>query len=452
MEAASQFNSTIILALKNEVVADVFALAFEGVLRAHIIACKDIGEAIKAMRDNPDACLVVEPDVPGEPISVLFQRQATLARRSHVFVLGGSSALIPANLPQMKVEFLPAVPMMAELVAKVESAMHLEALSLQFCKITLKSLLIRSSRLRCDVYLKLSNEKFVKVLHANDRFDLDEYERFQHKNVNFLYLPRADFLGLMDDLLEKVAVLNGAPGDLSIEDAVSTNIAIFETVHAAFETEGFTPQLQKLTVASVDLAVNTIKKNPRLSELLGRFESGRDSYIGWHSTALSFLCCKLATLLGWQSDSTFFKLSLAAMLHDLTLPTDAMAKIRTKAELEASDFSDEEKAIIMRHPSEAAQLINAFEEIPGEVGFIVEQHHERQDGTGFPRGVDHKDVNSIAALFIIAHDVVATMFESPADNFKMADFLTAREADKIYTKGSFGQVFRALVTKSDEML
>lgn len=442
--------STVVLAFKNEVVSDVYALALEGVLSSKVIACTDMDSAIHVIGKHPDACLIVDANIPGMPIENLFRRQAVLAKRSRVIVLGGDKSLLPPDMEKNKVEFMHAAPQMAEVVAKVEAALRLEATAQQFCKITLKSLLIRSAKLRCDVYIRLSDDKFVKVLHANDRFDLEEYERFQHKNVNFLYLLRADFLVLMDDLLAKVAVLNSDPEKISMDEAVSASTAIFETVHAAFDTEGFTPHLRDLTVASVGLAINTIKKNPKLGELLERLDHNRDTFIGWHSTALSFLACKLATLLGWQSDSTFYKLSLAAMLHDLTLSSEVLAQIRTTAELNAAGVTKAEQGIVLRHPTDAAQLLSGFEEIPGEVGFIIEQHHEQQDGTGFPRGIDHNDINAISALFIIAHDIVTSMFATAPKSFQIEEFLLKREAEKIYTKGSFGQVFRSLIAKFKE--
>lgn len=135
----------------------------------------------------------------------------------------------------------------------------------------------------------------------------------------------------------------------------------------------------------------------------------------------------------------------------MVLPTDALARIQTVAELQASNISEKDRARVLRHPLEGAQLVSSIDEIPGEVGFIIEQHHERQDGSGFPRGIDHKDISSISALFIIAHDIVTTMFDAPPEKFEMQAFLAAREAEKSYTKGAFGQVYRALMTKVSEI-
>jgi HD-GYP domain-containing protein (c-di-GMP phosphodiesterase class II) len=233
--------------------------------------------------------------------------------------------------------------------------------------------------------------------------------------------------------------------------AQNINVAIFKTVLSAFETDGFTPQLQRLTVASVNLAINTIQKNPKLGDLLSRLNKNRDTYLSWHSTALGFLSCRLATMLGWQSEATFYKLSFASLLHDIVLSSDELAKIQTIEQLNASGLSDRDRAKVQRHPLEGSNLLQNLEEVPSEIAFIIEQHHERQDGSGFPRGIDHKEISSISALFIISHDIVTTMYDAPPENFQIRGFLTARDIDKTYTKGAFGQVFRSIIASSADL-
>jgi HD-GYP domain-containing protein (c-di-GMP phosphodiesterase class II) len=442
---------TIIVAFRNDVISDVYSLAFEGMFNSTVIACSDAAAASKALRANPSATVLIENAITGGPLDAFFLSQATLAKRANVFVLGGDRSALPAELASLRVEFLPESPTMAEVMVKVEAALKTSEQGLEYCRISLKSLLVRSARLRCDVYIKLSGDKYVKVLHSNDGFDISDYERFRVKGVESLYLPRKDFLGLMDDLLSKVTELNRSPELITTDAAINANIAIYQIVNSAFETDGFTPQLQKLTLASVDLAVNTIRKNPKLSELLARLDHNRDSYFSWHSSALSFLSCKLATMLGWHSEPTFYKLALASMVHDLVLSRDELARIQTISELKAAGLSEKDGVAVLKHSIEAAQLVLAIDEVPGDVGFIVEQHHERQDGGGFPRGIDHKDISSISALFIIAHDIVTTMHDAPPEKFEMANFLRLRELEKTYTKGAFGQVFRALMEKASEI-
>src|SRR5262249_4139269 len=154
--------------------------------------------------------------------------------------------------------------------------------------------------------------------------------------------------------------------------AVNTTNVIFQTIHAAFETEGFTPEVRKLTESTINLAVNTVKMNPKLSELLKKIDANRDSFLSWHSTALAFLACKLTTLLDWSSEGSFYRLSLSALLHDITLQKDEHSKIQEAEELAAANLTEEEAKLVRSHPTDSAKLLASFPELPGEVAFIVE--------------------------------------------------------------------------------
>ena len=45
-------------------------------------------------------------------------------------------------------------------------------------------------------------------------------------------------------------------------------------------------------------------------------------------------------------------------------------------------------------------------EIPPDVSVIIEQHHERPDGNGFPNGINFKRISVFSSIFIVAHDFV----------------------------------------------
>ena len=98
---------------------------------------------------------------------------------------------------------------------------------------------------------------------------------------------------------------------------------------------------------------------------------------------------------------------------------------------------------------DAGKLLQNMNNVPGDVAFIIEQHHELPEGTGFPRGIGYKDISAISALFIIAHDAVATMYASPPEKFSYPQFLKLRKIEKIYAKGSFWQVFSKLIANKD---
>ena len=88
-------------------------------------------------------------------------------------------------------------------------------------------------------------------------------------------------------------------------------------------------------------------------------------------------------------------------------------------------------------PSEYAKQ---FREIPPDVDQIIVEHHERPDGTGFPRGLFHSKVSPLSALFIIAHDILHYLQIN--QNVGMKEFIEARA--EVYSQGSFKNIFKSI--------
>ncbi len=439
----------VALAFQNDVIADVYALALDGCLENCTVDNFDSFDSLtETVQKEPYACIVTDVSLQGQNFVETFKDPGFCALSIPIFVVGGEEGLAPPAGSKLKISALPKGVTIRDFAETIIEALSKDFTAKDFCKISVMTLLVKQKDLRFNLYVKLSDDKYIKVLNARDTFDEEQYKRFQEKKMDFLYLRRPDFFSLIDNLLGEVQKLYAADEALPVDASFSTTKAIFQTVHSAFETEGFTPEMRLLTEATINLAIKTVQKNPRLSELLQKMDADKSSFVGWHSTALSFLSCKLATMLGWNSEATFFKLSLASMLHDLSLPSDQLAELQTQEDLNESSLSPEDKELVRQHPRNSAKLISGFEEIPGEVSFIIEQHHERPEGNGFPAQADHKEISAISALFIITHDIVNTMFHSPPQNFDLQAFLTDREAKKTYSKGAFGQVFRTIMMKS----
>jgi HD-GYP domain-containing protein (c-di-GMP phosphodiesterase class II) len=437
---------TIVLCFSKETHLDVYELAFEGIFGGcKTVACRTLTDTAKEMGQLVNASVVVHSAAAGDSLADFIRERDLLAKRTHIFLLGTSPSQLPEGVSRERVDFLPAETSVKEVISKVEAALKIDQKAQQYCKISLKSLLVRKDEIRCDVYMKLSEDKYVKVLNASDRFDGPDFHRFSAKNVEYLYLLRSDFLELMGELAAKLDKIKATGGGDDLGAVISLAGTIYQAVHAALETEGFTPELQKLAASSTGMAVATIQKNPSLKNMLAKLDENRDNYLGWHSIALSYLSCKLATLMGWQSEATFYKLALASFLHDITLPNDELAQLLDLDQINLANLSLADRALVLRHPLTAAQLLGGFGDIPGEVAFIVKQHHERQDGSGFPDGLEAKDMSVVSALFVIAHDIVTAIFHQPPGKFQMEEFLKKRERDQRYTKGPYGQIFRVLI-------
>ncbi|MEO8621508.1 MAG: HD domain-containing phosphohydrolase [bacterium] len=107
----------------------------------------------------------------------------------------------------------------------------------------------------------------------------------------------------------------------------------------------------------------------------------KDMYTQGHCVRVADLACALWARVCDGDNTSLFWFRIGALLHDvgkLMVPADVLNK--------TEKLSDEEWALIRRHPSAGVELL-ADIEFPWDVLPIVESHHERWDGRGYPHGL-----------------------------------------------------------------
>lgn len=127
----------------------------------------------------------------------------------------------------------------------------------------------------------------------------------------------------------------------------------------------------------------------------------RDPYTAGHQKRVSLLAEALAAELGLPPEQAE-GLRVAALLHDLgktAVPIEILVK--------PGRITPEEFAIIKTHPTAGDEIIRTID-FPWPVAEIVLQHHERLNGSGYPRGLAGDDLLVEARLLMVA-DVVEAM-------------------------------------------
>jgi len=169
-----------------------------------------------------------------------------------------------------------------------------------------------------DVYIKIGKDKFVRVLHKGSTIDASDIEKFKGKSVEFLYIENAGAKIALEEMISNVLHLSRLKA-VDLKLSMETSSAAVEVIANFSATLGFTEEAKALTRESVKLTLRTIQQDALLSELFNRLKVNREGYLSSYSVILAHVACGIASLMGWNSESTFYKLSLAAFLHDITL-------------------------------------------------------------------------------------------------------------------------------------
>jgi PAS domain S-box-containing protein len=127
----------------------------------------------------------------------------------------------------------------------------------------------------------------------------------------------------------------------------------------------------------------------------------RDPYTAGHQRRVTKLCRAIATQLGFNWER-IQGLRMAAAIHDLgkiNIPSAILNK--------PGPISEHELAIIQMHPRTAYEILKDIQ-FPWPIAETIYQHHERLDGSGYPRQLKGDQILLEARILAVA-DVVESI-------------------------------------------
>ncbi|MEW6668172.1 MAG: HD domain-containing phosphohydrolase [Thermodesulfobacteriota bacterium] len=127
----------------------------------------------------------------------------------------------------------------------------------------------------------------------------------------------------------------------------------------------------------------------------------KDPYTSGHQRRTAEIACAIATSMGLPEEQTK-GIRMAGIIHDvgkIAVPSEILSK--------PSKLSDIEFALIKTHSQVGYDILKGIN-FPWPVAEIAYQHHERMDGSGYPRGLKGEEILLEARIAAVA-DVVEAM-------------------------------------------
>lgn len=126
-----------------------------------------------------------------------------------------------------------------------------------------------------------------------------------------------------------------------------------------------------------------------------------------HSTNV----CVMAVLAGISmglAQEDLHNLGIGALLHDV-------GKVTIEADLlnKPSRLSIEEYATVREHAQTGFNILSNQEDVPAICACIAYQHHERWNGSGYPRGLVGEEINPLARIVAVADIYEALLGDRP---------------------------------------
>jgi len=149
----------------------------------------------------------------------------------------------------------------------------------------------------------------------------------------------------------------------------------------------------------LDMVMSSLKVLDRVLEI-------RDPYTFGHTRRVSIIAEKIAKEMGWD-ENKILCLKMSAELHDIgkiLIPLEILNK--------PGKLSDLEIKMIQEHVKKCYDMLK-IHDFPYPMPEAIYQHHERLDGTGYPRGLSGDSVIPEARILAISDVLEAMTFHRP---------------------------------------
>jgi HD-GYP domain-containing protein (c-di-GMP phosphodiesterase class II) len=137
------------------------------------------------------------------------------------------------------------------------------------------------------------------------------------------------------------------------------------------------------------------------AETVARMVELRDPYTAGHERRVGEIAAAIAKKLGWDTDRQE-GLRIAGSVHDvgkITVPSEILTK--------PGRLSSVEFELVKTHAQQGYEVLKDID-FPWPIAEVARQHHERMNGSGYPRGLKGKEILPEARVLAVA-DVVESM-------------------------------------------
>ncbi len=243
-----------------------------------------------------------------------------------------------------------------------------------------------------------ANPAFIKILG----YDKEEIERM---NASRLFLnPRQR--EAWRNRLEEKGVLEGEY-QLKRKDGKIIwvrDVARVSHQHGKTFYEGAIQDISEIKEKEQELSKSILKLRRLFGETvtaLGAMVEMKDPYTSGHQIRVAQLAVAIAMEMGFKGEDLEF-MRVAGLLHDigkLAIPSEILVK--------PGKLLPQEMELVKLHPGISYDILSQID-FPWPVADVVLQHHERPDGSGYPRGLKGHEIMKEAKILAVA-DVVESI-------------------------------------------
>ncbi|MCO4794838.1 MAG: hypothetical protein KC493_14055 [Bacteriovoracaceae bacterium] len=270
----------------------------------------------------------------------------------------------------------------------------------------------------CDLYLKLSDDKYVKILNKNDDINSNFIEKYVLKKIFEFFLTSKDFSECQDQLFDfhsnvREILVNGKKVQLPQHDGMN------EIMEGLGVSERQTKQINNMSNQIVQ-ELNTGDTN--FSNLIGKFTSDSGRFLYDHSYLTAMISCLIASENEWGTTPNKEKLCLASILHELG--DEDQLKLKTQDHLSRQNLLNGYPEFQRKTNQKLADKLKSIGSIPLDVISIIEGSHN----------YSFSQLSPMTCCFVVGHQFVVELYAEKFTPDKVPEILERMKT--IFTEGN----------------
>lgn len=288
-----------------------------------------------------------------------------------------------------------------------EKKIPVEEVKQEYCKVSIDEF-VAKPKIDFDVFIKLSDTKIIKIAYKGAEIPRDKVEHYKEKGVKHLYILREDF----DKLVRfNLGLANLIQNRTDISSAKKLNFLKYtgEVILEKTFVQGIDKASYMEAKKYLEMTLDAVTDSPENLDLLNVLNSHSD-HVYAHSLGVSMYSVMIARQLGFESETSLFKLSMAGLFHDIGKKEIDRAILEKPRHL----MSKEERSLVESHVVRGQEILNSMPSMPSDVIQLAREHHEDLEGMGYPFRKNKQSQHPMSKILQAANIFIENILANPS--------------------------------------
>lgn len=247
-----------------------------------------------------------------------------------------------------------------------------------------------------DLFVRLSEEKFVLVGKAGTHSNVDQFKNYQNKEVSYLWVLKKEYYKVAHQSISLAGIAINMK-DLSDKHKTTFVSQAARSVFRQMDHLGLDMEIYQSAKQISEAVIALVENHKVLSDLFASLANLGDQTLS-HSVAVSSISVMIGHALAYEKKATLEKLAMGGLLHDIglkTLPKELIEK-------PMAIMTHHEVMQYETHAYKGMQMLQSLGIVPDDVVSIVLEHHENALGQGFPQRLRDVKMHPLAKVVALA--------------------------------------------------